>query len=279
MFSINPVLAGPSSLRNSLPAIFLIFLLIALLGIMQDYISAEVRNSAFYFSESSLYKVHWILFVPVVFALSKSMNTDDNPYRLVLKTLLLTPIASIVHLVSTVWLIHFISWWLMDHTYQIAQIVPYFLSEEIFFLMLVYLVIFVVLQWKPVKSERKNVATADQFIRSLPVHNPTNSASTWLMVDEIFSISTDRPYLSVQTRDRRFLYKASLKELQKKLNPGNFVRIHRSTIVNLKHIRALKSRGNGDYDLHLTNGNSIRLSRSYAYDLKSSLEVFNRLSH
>jgi two-component system LytT family response regulator len=52
--------------------------------------------------------------------------------------------------------------------------------------------------------------------------------------------------------------------LEEKLAPGQFARIHRSTIVNVDRVREIRSSAcHGDFDVTLTEGTTLRLSRGY----------------
>ena len=53
------------------------------------------------------------------------------------------------------------------------------------------------------------------------------------------------------------------RELEDKLDPRRFQRIHRSTIVNVARVRELRSHLNGEYFLILDSGQQLKLSRSY----------------
>ncbi|HMP28396.1 MAG TPA: LytTR family DNA-binding domain-containing protein, partial [Saprospiraceae bacterium] len=76
------------------------------------------------------------------------------------------------------------------------------------------------------------------------------------------------------TAKSKFLYQVSLKSLQNSLNPQQFVRIHRTTIVNTQSINTLKSRLNGDYDITMSNSEVLRMSRNYYANFRT---IFNRM--
>lgn len=61
-----------------------------------------------------------------------------------------------------------------------------------------------------------------------------------------------------------------------KLDTRTFVRVHKSTIVNLEKVSSFKSRLNGDYDLLLKNGTIVRLSRTYAANFKNEFTGTHR---
>ena len=58
-----------------------------------------------------------------------------------------------------------------------------------------------------------------------------------------------------------------------KLLPSNFARIHRSTIVNLEHIREIEALDTGDYQVTLLDQKSLTLSRRYRDGFKSLLSL------
>ena len=75
-------------------------------------------------------------------------------------------------------------------------------------------------------------------------------------------ITAATPYISIHLEKRKYLYSETLKTICDQLDNNTFIRIHKSTIVNISKVRSFKSRLNGDYDLLLTDGSSLRLSRT-----------------
>lgn len=70
-------------------------------------------------------------------------------------------------------------------------------------------------------------------------------------------------YLRFHVGQRVFQLRMTMAELEKRLDPAQFCRIHRSTIVNLDRIREIKPEWHGEYQVVLTNGVTLRLSRGY----------------
>lgn len=71
-------------------------------------------------------------------------------------------------------------------------------------------------------------------------------------------------YVKVHVKDRYFLLRDSLKHIAQTLPADQFIRIHKSSIVNVQHIASLAPQEHGsDYQLTLTNGVIVRSSRSY----------------
>jgi two-component system LytT family response regulator len=84
-----------------------------------------------------------------------------------------------------------------------------------------------------------------------------------LRTDEIHWISSANEYATLHTTRGDWLLRMPITELAARLDPGQFARIHRGTIVNLDRVREIQPRSHGDYDVVLEDGTELRLSRSY----------------
>lgn len=84
-------------------------------------------------------------------------------------------------------------------------------------------------------------------------------------------ITADGPYVYFHVGNSRHLVQVRMKELEQRLDPRQFWRIHRSTIVNIKEIHSLQSVGSGDYMVLLKSGSRHRLSRTYRDELPEKL--------
>jgi two-component system LytT family response regulator len=84
-------------------------------------------------------------------------------------------------------------------------------------------------------------------------------------------------YVALHVGPKTHLLRRSITELEQDLDPNMFLRIHRSTIVNLNRIRGLKLNEDGEYTVLLESGISLRLSRRYRKPLQTRLGL--RLSH
>lgn len=92
-----------------------------------------------------------------------------------------------------------------------------------------------------------------------------------LRVDEILYFRSDNKYTSVYTVDRDFLVDTPLVELERKLDPHEFIRIHRSTLVNLSWIDEIRRSNDGRLRIFLKDFKRTELaaSRMYADNLRS----------
>lgn len=82
-------------------------------------------------------------------------------------------------------------------------------------------------------------------------------------IDSIRWIEAAGDYMCIYTDDGNHILRTTLNELESKLDPRRFTRVHRSRIVNLTRVRALRPHMNGEYFLDLDCGHEIKLSRSY----------------
>jgi two-component system LytT family response regulator len=78
-------------------------------------------------------------------------------------------------------------------------------------------------------------------------------------------------YSCLHVGAKAHLLRRSMAELESELDPSTFCRIHRSAIVNLDRVRALKTGPEGEYEVLLENGERLRLSRRYRVHLQERL--------
>lgn len=82
-------------------------------------------------------------------------------------------------------------------------------------------------------------------------------------VDSIEKIDAAGDYMCLTTADRTLVLRETMKDLERRLDPRKFQRVHRSTIVNLDNVRQVKPHTNGECFLTLASGASVKVSRSY----------------
>jgi len=80
-------------------------------------------------------------------------------------------------------------------------------------------------------------------------------------------------YACLHVGTRNHLLRRSLSELEAELNPNQFCRVHRSSIVNLERVSSLKLDEEGEYEVLLRTGARVRMSRRYRKELESRMGV------
>jgi two-component system LytT family response regulator len=88
-----------------------------------------------------------------------------------------------------------------------------------------------------------------------------------LRSDEIDWIEAEGNYVALHTGSQRHLLRAAIGTLETRLDPKNFRRIHRSTIVNIDRIKELHQWLRGDYSVVLKDGTELRLSHRFRDNL------------
>lgn len=82
-----------------------------------------------------------------------------------------------------------------------------------------------------------------------------------LPVSEIEWIEADAYYSRLHVNAKRYMLRESITDLCNKLDPTTFVRVHRSSIVNVEHIREVYREGRTDSSLVLKSGGVLKMSR------------------
>jgi len=137
---------------------------------------------------------------------------------------------------------------------------------------------------KPVSEER--LAAAMDRLRRSAFTKPSSVAASqywnrilvrgarvacFVTVSEIDWIEADRNYLVLHCGARTHLVRSTLEAFALRLDPAEFVRINRSTVVNLDRVRELQPRTHGEFSVLLNEGIELLCSRRY---VTSALERF-----
>lgn len=109
----------------------------------------------------------------------------------------------------------------------------------------------------------KEVKNEPSYLKRIPVKS--TRGTTFVLIEEIDWMSATGHYLELHVGDKTHLIREKLSVIETKLDPRIFMRIHRSTIVNLDRIKSLHPMFNGDQLVMLKNGRELKLSRNY-YD-------------
>ena len=98
----------------------------------------------------------------------------------------------------------------------------------------------------------------------------------FLRTDELDWIEAEGNYVRLHTRGREtHLMRETMTGLEQRLDPEKFLRIHRSTLVNIERIKELQPMFGGEYTVVLRDGTELTLSRTYRDRL---LELFEKSS-
>ena len=97
--------------------------------------------------------------------------------------------------------------------------------------------------------------------------------TVFVSAQDIEFIEAAGNYVKIQTGTESYLVRDKLSAMETRLDAATFVRIHRSTIVNLTRIKEMHPLFNGDQSLVLKNGKRLTLSRTYREALMSLMDA------
>lgn len=90
-----------------------------------------------------------------------------------------------------------------------------------------------------------------------------------IAVDQIAWFEADGDYVALHVGRTRHLVHLALSRLEHRLDATRFMRIHRTSIVNLDHVRAFRAIANGRFVAELTDGTQLEVSRTKARELRA----------
>ncbi|BDU19009.1 LytTR family DNA-binding domain-containing protein [Dyella sp. GSA-30] len=92
-----------------------------------------------------------------------------------------------------------------------------------------------------------------------------------IRVESIDCIESAGVYVALHVGRERIIHRAALGELVARLDPRRFVRVHRSTVVNIDSIVHLEPATHGEFDLVLRGGHRVHVSRTFRPLLEARL--------
>lgn len=108
-------------------------------------------------------------------------------------------------------------------------------------------------------SSIQRLASARQYVDRLAI--PADGRIFFVPAKEIDWIEAEGNYLRIHAGNRKHVLRQTLTELEKCLNPSEFLRIHRSTIVNVRRIKEIQAWFHGYHRVLLEDGTELRMSR------------------
>ncbi|MFN0152657.1 MAG: LytR/AlgR family response regulator transcription factor [bacterium] len=108
---------------------------------------------------------------------------------------------------------------------------------------------------------------ARRTVRRLVIH--TAGRVLFLAVSEVDWIESAGNYVRIHAGAEAHLYRETMRDLEAKLDPDEFLRIHRSTIVRIERIRELRPWFHGAFVVVLRDGTELQSSRGFSEKLRS----------
>lgn len=105
-------------------------------------------------------------------------------------------------------------------------------------------------------SKKENQESPEDFVLKDSLFIRTNGMLVKLKLQDITYLEADANYTQVHTKDRKFVIRSTLKELEVKLDANRFVRVHKSFLINLEEIEGIQAES-----VHIA-GKEIPISRN-----------------
>jgi two-component system LytT family response regulator len=120
------------------------------------------------------------------------------------------------------------------------------------------------------QSVLQNGKAESKFLKRIAIKS--GERTFFLPTDDIDRVSTAGNYLELHVGKQTHLIRERMCELEAKLDPTKFVRIHRLSLINIERVREMQPLFNGDYVIILHNGTRLTLSRTYREKLFDLIE-------
>ncbi len=241
------------------------------LAIWRDHLESAAHGWSFYFSESLLFNSFWLLFPFLIWL--QLICIKQRRLTSVISLLFFNLLWAALHLVAypaLVWLLSAIGYY---HTFRYGQTLQYAFVTYFIWLVVIYQIVgFLLLLLRPAADNNRPLpsqALANGFAQNIMVSRANERKL--IPVSAVQLIKASAPYITICCGQDKYLETGSLQKMADKLDPSLFLRIHKSTIVNLQEIQSWQSRGNGDYDIVLHSQEMTRLSRNYAANFKQAM--------
>jgi DNA-binding LytR/AlgR family response regulator len=125
---------------------------------------------------------------------------------------------------------------------------------------------------KPVSLQRLEQAVARAAMVHQAPRPPVFLSEIWaprahdmlrVGVDTLDLLAAERDYVRLHVSGQSYLLRMTLRELEERLDPDRFVRLHRSAIVPMDRIRALGRGASGRWEVLLSTGAKVRVGRTF----------------
>jgi hypothetical protein len=121
--------------------------------------------------------------------------------------------------------------------------------------------------WLKARSDARAAPTMQQHqppaTEPVIIEVPTRSGRLTLDADQIVRIVAAGNYVEIHTGAGRYLLRATLASLSLRLAESKFARVHRSVLVNHRHVSSVKRDRKGEWVLQLVDGVVVRVGRRY----------------
>ena len=126
---------------------------------------------------------------------------------------------------------------------------------------------------RALKRKTSEHGNMEELLRSIKAENKTFESHIFvqkseklfnLPVEEIVYLEASGDYTVITTKNDQFVSSSGIGKLEEIMDPDLFIRVHRSTIINLNHLKEIERHFNGGMIVKMQSGKSFPVSRTYA---------------
>ena len=123
------------------------------------------------------------------------------------------------------------------------------------------------------ESKNNHIVTAQHEVRNNFLAAKSIGRIEIIHFEDILWLHASSNYIEVHLKDRVVLHRESLSNMESKLPKNQFLRVHRSSIVNICMIKNIHSDLGRYNSISLTNGDDVKLSKAYRVPLFQQLGI------
>ncbi|MCP4725678.1 MAG: response regulator [bacterium] len=126
-----------------------------------------------------------------------------------------------------------------------------------------------------VRIDYKNIVSAIEKNRNLIQRFSVKLGSKIFLVSasDVYFFHSEDKQTFLNTKDRDFIIPFTLKELEERLDPDSFSRVHRAYIVNINHVSSIHTWFGGRLMIKLKNDREVIVSRNYTAAFKEKINL------
>jgi len=121
----------------------------------------------------------------------------------------------------------------------------------------------------PIIQSLSEEKTYEEYLNRIVVKNKNNIIV--FPVEDIVYFEAQDDYVYIHTKSGKFLKQKTMKYYENNLDPKNFIRIHRSYIMNIEYLNKIELHGKENYAAKMKNGERLNISRNGYAKLKELL--------
>ena len=237
--------------KNETLIILLSLLGMTFLFLCKDLFHSFIMGYNFYISESLLFGLFWLLFIPFLILSWRLFKKFGKIVNLISPLFL-----SIFHIAIFSVFVFSISALFFNHTFSFLRVFSDTIADYGFPCLLIYGLAFFI-------DPKFQTTIIDKQEDLKQIRVEYKNGVKLLAHKDILYVKTERPYIAIVTVEKTYLHSSTLKDFIKRVPKETFIQVHKSTIINISQIYSYKSKKNGDYDVVMLNGEIVKVSRNF----------------